>query len=155
MKNLQQTNYLIVILLIALTLACTKAFATPQEDYELYQEAVRSSFYWGRPTSTFNFTFQMVEDIDGFSNGGCYISNQTKPVKIVIRRGFWRESDRSAKRAVMVHELGHCLMLLGHDPRPSQIMSPELDVTPQGYLLRLVLLTTLYSKSWNIGGRIK
>ncbi len=153
-KKTAQMVYLACILSLALILACVDAFATPQEDAMLLEEAKEAQLYWGLTYSKMPFPIHMVDRIanppDAYA--GCWRQGG-RSVELVVVRHTWNEMDASSKRMVMVHELGHCLMGLGHDSRPDQIMSAQVDTSPESKLLRLLLLSQQYNRSWKLEER--
>lgn len=58
--------------------------------------------------------------------GICYRSKSGAYQKIVIGEEYWERAGEFERLAIMYHELGHCVMGIGHVPAHPSLMYPRV-----------------------------
>jgi hypothetical protein len=84
-----------------------------------------------------------------YTIGQCQISNEHAPT-IILLKEYWEEANYNEKESLLYHELGHCVLMLGHDEsvsedgRPlsimysSQLLQYWYDLYRQDYMQDLI-----------------
>ncbi|MEE3080439.1 MAG: hypothetical protein VX341_13960 [Bdellovibrionota bacterium] len=78
-----------------------------------------------------------LDDLEDNRVGACYIYTSGEPAYIKISRSHWKNLSINTKKALIYHELGHCLLGLGH------IDSFELIEDPKYHTLLIIKLSIM------------
>lgn len=144
---------LMIFCLLLLT-ACNRKLELSKEvyiDIELapyVTEFVADSVAVGRPVFIDNLIVKFQSGLGGDVLGECQDANggtEGTP-NIYINSDNWDEQSAISKKAIMYHELGHCVLFLGHD---------ETMININGYLIAKSIMypwiqaDNIYRDHWN------
>lgn len=116
---------LIIVLIIALMLACVKAKGADQlEEVQVYAKLAMR--VWGKPGAPTNVEFQMVDDLPNTYSAACMRGTGGRKGIIYVKKADWAEYKYFSRLWLITHELGHCTFNLEHSNNPYDIMYPTV-----------------------------
>jgi len=130
----------IFTVLFFLVIQSSHAFTGPKEFLPLVNDFVAEGFTQGRSAQALDHSRLTMAfgTTEGNVIGLCYSGQGYKP-SIVISRRFWDESSDTARKLVLHHELGHCVLDRRHregrftNGNPMSMMYPII-LADQTYL---------------------
>ena len=69
-----------------------------------------------------------LADLSDNKVGACFMYQNGDPAYIKISRVHWSEMSDNSRKALIYHELGHCLLKLGHQDDFDLIKDPDHDI---------------------------
>jgi hypothetical protein len=124
-------NTILLTLALGLTACGTGSFGVPSEVRSHYDAFMTDCYLYSKTlayrcgTNKWKIISISMDDHDTTRAGVCIISIRGLHVKFNPK--YWRKYDDNTKKALVYHELSHCILGMDHTPDADGIMSPALS----------------------------
>lgn len=131
------------LIIALLVISCTPRVNTQNKDPQRYQELKQYETTFEQAGASRGYNIHTSDVVTLFANqdhmsapevlGECYFDKH--PRVVVFSRQYWDSLDHVKREHLVWHEMAHCTLLVGHDPRikpdghPVSIMYPNTEVT--------------------------